>query len=104
MFGRIAEGTRAKAVRLKFNHSWPRPLVMIGNLFQSSPTGTYETFDFDVIWSRDLHKILEAGPTRLIQLCVNEGLNQSTRSGFRQIVDPVVGCVPSRRVVQTAFS
>ena len=45
---------------------------MIGNLFQSSPTGTYETFDFDVIWSRDLHKILEAGPTRLIQLCVNE--------------------------------
>ena len=51
---------------------------MIGNLLQSSPY--VERFDFDVIRSRDLHKIVEAGPTPLIQLCVNEGLDQSTRS------------------------
>jgi hypothetical protein len=69
---------------------------MIGNLFQSSPTGTCESVDLDVIWSRDLHKILEEGPTPLIQLYGNEGLNQSTRSGFRQIDDPETGCMPSR--------
>jgi hypothetical protein len=76
VLGRIAEGTRAKAVRLEFSHSSPRPLAMIGNFFQSSPTGTCESFDFDLIWSRDLHKIIEARSTALIQRCVNEGLKR----------------------------